>query len=149
MKATKMTAEQLKNDNAREYNPSIWVKNIDSYSKYSDVNFFKVCKGNGYDYDRFFVSYTLPEGLRLFATFGYSASITNGGFQEVFINSFDIEAMKVYENNEVHITPFRYKTKDDNGNLVDSWLNTSKEARDWMTDRSNRFGSIFTKEGIN
>ena len=150
MKAVKLTAEQLRNDNGREYNPQIWEKNINNYtSKYSDVHFFKVCRGNGYDYDRYFVVYTLPSGLRLFNSFGYSASITNGGFQGVFINTFDIETMKVYDNDEVHITPFRYKTKDDNGNLVDSWLNNSQEAREWMTDMSKRFGSIFTKQGIN
>lgn len=150
MKATKLTAEQLRIDNGREYNPRVWEENIERYtSKYSDVQFFKVDKGNGYDYDRYFVSYTLPEGLRFFNTFGYSASLTSGGYQEVLINSFDVDAMKYYDNDEVHITPFRYKTKDDNGNLVDAWLNNSKEARQFMIDKSKRFGSIFTKQGIN
>jgi len=149
MKATKLTADQLKNDNGRDYNPSIWEQNIERYiSKYSDVQFFKVDKGNGYDYDRYYVVYTLPSGLRFFNVFSYSASITNGGFQEIFISSFDVDAMKPYDNDEVHITPFRYKSKDENGNLVDAWLNNSDEARQFMTDKSKRFGSIFTKQGI-
>jgi hypothetical protein len=149
MKATKLTAEQLRVDDGREYNPQIWENNIDSYiSKYTDVEFFKVDKGNGYDYSRYFVVYTLPEGLRLLNTFGYSASITNGGFQEALISSFDVDAMKWRENNEVEIVGFKYKSKDENGNIVDAWLNTSKEAREWMTDRSKRFGSIFTKQGL-
>jgi hypothetical protein len=150
MKATRLTAEQLKNDDGREYNPQVWEDNIQRYiSKYSDVEFFKAKKGDGYDYDRYFVVYTLPEGLRLLNTFGYSASLTNGGFQEALINSFDVDAMKPYDNNEVNIVGFKYKTKDDNGNIVDAWLNNSKNAREFMIDKSKRFGSIFTKQGIN
>ena len=62
--------------------------------------------------------------------------------------TFDVEAMKPYDNDEVHLVPFRYKAKDDNGNLVDAWLNNSNEAREFMTERSKRFGCIYTKEGI-
>lgn len=148
MKATQLTAEQLRNDEGREYNPRVWEERIESYSKYSDVEFFKVNKGNGYEYNRYFVKYTLPDGLRLLNTFGYSSSLTNGGFQEALINRFDIDAMKPYDNNEVSIVGFRYKTKDDNGNLIDAWLNNSKEAREFMTEQSKRFGSVFTKEGL-
>jgi len=149
MKATRLTAEQLRVDNGRDYNPQIWEERIESYSKYSDVEFFKVNKGNGYDYDRYYVVYTLPEGLRLLNTFGYSSAITNGGFQEALISSFDVDAMKPYDNNQVDIVGFRYKSKDDNGELVDAWLNNSKEAREWMTERSKRYGSVFTKQGLN
>jgi hypothetical protein len=47
---------------------------------YKDVVFYHVPKGDGYDYDRYYVEYTLPEGLRLFSDFGYSGRLTSGGF---------------------------------------------------------------------
>lgn len=149
MKAVKLTIEQIKNDDKREYNSQVWLRNIDSYSKYADVQFFKVGKGNGYDYDRFFVSYTLPEGLKLFSDFGYSASLTNGGFQQLIINDFDIENMKLYDNNEVELIGLPINTQSANGGEIKQvWLNNSKEARKLMTERSKEFGTIWTKEGI-
>lgn len=149
MKATKMTAEQMKKDEGREYNPQVWERNVERYvSKYGDVQFYKVNKGNGYEYCRYFVVYTLPEGLRLLNTFSYSSSITNGGFQEAMITNFDIDTMKPYPNNEVDIRGFKFKHKNESGELVDAWLNNSKEARRWMTERSKKFGCIFTKEGL-
>jgi hypothetical protein len=150
MKATKITAEQLKNDEAREYNPQVWERKVDSYSKYNDVQFYKVEKGNGYDYCRYFVVYTLPEGLRLLNTFSYSSSITNGGFQEAIITeaSYEIVDGKLittdFPEGEVEIKGRKFKDEDGK----ECWINTSEEARRWMTERSNKFGSIFTKEGI-
>lgn len=148
MKATKLTAEQLRVDDGREYNPTIWEQKIDSYSKYSDVQFYKVNRGDGYEYDRYFVSYTLPEGLRLLNTFGYSSSITNGGFQEAVITDFDIENMKPFENDQVAIFGHKVRVDDGNGNIVESWINTTPAAREWMTQRSKQFGCIYTKLGL-
>ena len=150
MKATKITAEQLKNDEAREYNPQVWESKVDSYSKYNDVQFYKVEKGNGYDYCRYFVVYTLSEGLRLLNTFSYSSSITNGGFQEAIITeaSYEIVDGKLitteFPKGEVEIKGRKFK--DEYGK--ECWLNTSEEARRWMIERTNKFGSIFTKQGI-
>ena len=149
MKAIKLTPEQIKKDEGREYNPQVWERNVESYIlKYKDVQFYKVNKGNGYEYCRYFVVYTLPEGLRLLNTFSYSSSITNGGFQEALITDFDIDTMKPYPNNEVDIRGFRYKTKNESGELVDAWLNNSTEARNFMIEQCKKIGSIFTKEGL-
>lgn len=155
MKAIKLTPEQIKKDDGREYNPQVWERNVEHYvSRYKDVQFFKVEKGNGYSYNRYFVVYTLPEGLRLLNTFSYSPSITRGGFQEAMITSFDCKevdgewVVTPLADNEVSIEASKYKTKNESGELVDAWLNNSKEARRWMTERSKKFGCIFTKEGL-
>lgn len=156
MKAIKLTPEQIKKDDGREYNPQVWEENVEKYmERYSDVQFYKVPKGNGYEYNRYFVVYTLPEGLRLLGKFGYSSSITNGGFQEAMITSFDYKEVDgkwevtPFADNEVNIEGFKFRSEDEKGNVVnDAWINTSKEAREWMTKRSKRFGSIFTKEGL-
>lgn len=81
MTAKKLTIDEIRNDEKRNYNSSFWDKSIDEMiNSFADVVFYLVKKGNGYDYDRHFVEYTLPEGLRLFSSFGYGGSISNGGF---------------------------------------------------------------------
>ena len=133
MKAIRMSAEQVKSDNMREYNPSIWEDRVNDMMKYKDVEFYKVAAGNGYDYDRMFVVYTLPEGLRLMNTFGYSGSISSGGFREVRIKDFDID--------KVEITIDGILTSDGSRHSI----NTTPEARAWMIYKSERFGWVFTK----
>lgn len=150
MKATKLTAEQLRVDDGREYNPTLWEKEVDRYvTKYSDVEFYKVNRdGDCYAYDRYFVVYTLPEGLRLLNTFDYSASITNGGFQEALITDFDIENMKPFDNDQVAIFGHKVRVDDGNGNIREAWIDTTPVAREWMTQRSKQFGCIYTKLGL-
>jgi hypothetical protein len=81
MKATIITTEDLRNCDGRDYNPQVWETNINRMTQnYKDVVFYHVPKGDGYDYDRYYVEYTLPEGLRLFSDFGYGGSLTSGGF---------------------------------------------------------------------
>jgi len=150
MKATKITAEQLRNDDGREYNPQIWEQRVHSYSNYNDVQFYKVEKGNGYEYCRYFVVYTLPEGLRILNSFGYSSSLTSGGFQEAIITDASYEMVDgkliitEFAEGEVEITGRKFRGNDGG----EYWINTSKEAREWMIERTNKFGSIFTKEGV-
>lgn len=146
MKATILNTAQMRADSGKEYNESVWNRNIDRMLKFKDVTFFKVEKGNGYDYDRYFVCYTLPEGLKLLKKFSYSSSITNGGFQMALINTYSITwdeagtpTVIKFKENEVEIT---------GQNFNGEWLNNSKEAREFMIDKSKRFGTIYTKEGI-
>jgi hypothetical protein len=152
LRAIRMTAEQVKQDNAREYNPSTWEANVDRYSKYKDVQFYKVEKGNGYDYSRFFVVYTLDEGVRLMNTFSYSSSITNGGFYRALIS--DCEVYKddnnelevvVLTDDNVLISTEKLFCKDADGKMQETALNTSIEARYYMTEQSKKYGSVWTK----
>lgn len=149
-KAIKMTAEQVKADSAREYNQKVWERNVDSYAKYENVEFFKVCKNKIFDYDRFFVVYTLPEGLRLLGNFGYSSMLHNGGFYQAFISSMDIDidengdilSCKMLEDNNVYIKIHKIRFSDGQEGVID----TTRTARNFMTEHSKKYGQIWTKE---
>jgi hypothetical protein len=165
MKATIITTEDLRNCDGRDYNPQVWETNIKRMTQnYKDVVFYHVPKGDGYDYDRYYVEYTLPEGLRLFSDFGYGGSLTSGGFYRLdkfevtadgrthtdlmeLVNSGSIdEAKAMLEELEVTTT---YNIKlgkfydEATGTMVG--IGTSKEARAWMTERSVKYGLTFTK----
>jgi hypothetical protein len=144
--AVKMSADQMRVDSGREYNPATWSEMIDRYMKYKDVEFYKVEKNDIWQYDRYFVVYTLPEGLRLMNNFSYSSSLTDGGFVSVCIADFDYnpetnEVKPLPENTVIMFTHGFYS--EGTGKSVE--LNNSKEARRWMTERSQKHGIIYTK----
>jgi hypothetical protein len=150
VKAIKMTAEQVKADSKREYNPQAWERNVDSYSKYKDVEFYKVSKDSRHSYDRFYVVYTLPEGLRLLGDFGYSSMLHNGGFYQAFISVMDMDidengdivSCKMLEPNNVYIKIRKIRFSDGQEGVID----TTKTARNFMTEHSQKYGQIWTKE---
>lgn len=162
MKAQVMTVEQMRECNKKDYNPQIWAQNIDSMLKYKDVVFYLVAKDEVYEYDRYFVEYTLPEGLRLFGSFGYSSSITNGGFfrlDKVNITSDGrdfLDAVKLGEENKAVEFKQLIEELENSGFFRISYgkfshedkmvvINTTKEARAWMTQRSIKYGLTFSK----
>jgi hypothetical protein len=144
--ASRMTAHEVKNDSQREYNPSEWERAVDRFSKYSDVEFYKVDKGNGYDYDRFFVVYTLEEGLRLLGSLSYGGSLTNGGFYSAFVRTFNDE-FEMYLEGKIQLQSTMLNFQID-GEVKPSMVGTSKEARAFMIERSKKFGMIWTKESL-
>lgn len=163
MKATILTTEQIRACEGRNYNPQIWDQNIDSMLKYSDVVFYHVPKGDGYEYNRYYVEYTLPEGLRLFKSFGYSGSITSGGFYRLDKKPITddgrtfndlvalaesgrteempelIKKLGACTQFELSMGKFHMEGTD---KLVS--IGTSPEARLWMIQRS-KLGLTFTK----
>lgn len=144
MRAIRLTAEQMKKDDGREYNPAIWEENVNDYMAYKDVQFFKVAKGDGYEYDRHFVVYTLPEGLRLMRRFSYSDGISSGGFAEAWIMEFRLTSdmqIEYFPEGEVEIEI--RQVLGANGEM--GRFNNSPEARAYMTERSERFGQVWTK----
>lgn len=166
MKATILTTEQIRLCEGRNYNPSVWDKNIDRMlQSYSDVVFYHVPKGNGYYYDRYFVEYTLPEGLRLFKAFGYSGSLTNGGFYSLekeavttdgktyadlinLVNEGRTEeamqlAQQLTTTNQFNISLGKFPFEV-NGEVKMTAIGTSSEARQWMIERS-KLGLTFSK----
>lgn len=145
--ATILTAEQIKNDSGRNYNPTIWEQNVERYSKYNDVQFIKVEKGNGYEYERYYVAYTLADGLRLLNTFGYSSCLSNGGFAMAHLHNFTIDSnnnVQMLPENQVFIFTSEFQTSDGKK----CRLNNSPEARQKMIADSVKYGQIFTKESI-
>lgn len=165
MKAQILTVEQIRNSQGREYNPSIWDESISRYLKYKDVIFYVSPKSeDGFDYDRYFVEYTLDEGLRLFGSFGYSASLTSGGFYRLdkeFVSEdgktiLDVvelakedkkdEAMALMDaiNNSIFVNISYgkfYNGKTDSMVVIGN----CKESRDWMIERCVKYGLTFTK----
>lgn len=165
MKATIISTEDLRNCEGRNYNPQVWNSNIDRMLKgYKDVVFYLVPKGDGYDYDRYFVEYTLPEGLRLFSDFSYSSSMTNGGFYRLDKNEVtadglthgdllkvveggDLESAKhlLTELNATNTYNIKYGQFYDEATKTMVCIGTSKQARAWMTERSVKYGLTFSK----
>jgi hypothetical protein len=165
MKALILTTEHIRSCDGRTYNPSIWDRNIDRMlNDYKDVVFYKVNKDNVYGYDRYFVEYTLPDGLRLFGRFEYSSSITSGGFYrldkkpvtedgETFYDLFlllqdnDIEGYKELQDrlDKSNLLEITYGMFHDLETGEEHMIGTTKEARAWMTQRSLEFGLTFTK----
>lgn len=143
--AVRMNAEQVKADPQREYNPTSWENIVDRYNKYSNVEFYKILKGNGYEYDRFIVVYTLDEGLRLLGKLSYSSSLTNGGFYYAYIRIFD-ENYEYYPENTVEIITKKINSKDENGLIIESAINNSEIARRYMVEQSKSYNQIWTKE---
>ena len=165
MKATIITTEDLRNCDGRDYNPQVWESNINRMTQnYKDVVFYHVPKGDGYDYDRYYVEYTLPDGLRLFSDFGYGSSLTSGGFYRLDKNEVTADGLthsdllKVIESGDLEsaqqlLTELNatgtYNIKlgkfydEATGTMVG--IGTSVQARAWMTERSLKYGLTFTK----
>jgi hypothetical protein len=160
-----LTTAQIRSCEGRDYNPQVWETNIERMlNNYTDVVFYHVPKGDGYDYDRYFVEYTLPEGLRLFGSFSYGGSMTSGGFYRLDKSQVTKDG-KTY--GDIHKLVTNGKTDDARvllDELMDSsmydisygkfhdqasgemvMIGTNKEARAWMIQRSVTSGLTFTK----
>lgn len=139
-----MTADEVKADEMRLYNEREWIKVVDRYLKYKDVQFFKVDRDQVIGYDRFFVVYTLPEGLRLLTALSYSSMLSSSGFAMANITDFIlIEDEGGYAVQKFPEGVYQIETQLFNGGLR---VNTSPEARAWMIERSVKYGIIYTKE---
>jgi hypothetical protein len=165
MKATIITTDEIRNCDGRDYNPQVWETNINRMvTNYKDVVFYYVPKGDGYDYDRYYVEYTLPEGLRLFSDFGYSGSLTSGGFYRLdksevtadgrthrdlmeILKSGTMDEAKALLGELESTGTYNIKLgkfyDEATGTMVG--IGTSREARAWMTERSIKYGLTFTK----
>jgi hypothetical protein len=160
-----LTTDEIRSCEGREYNPQSWETAIDRMvNNYKDVIFYHVPKGDGYDYDRYFVEYTLPEGLRLFGDFGYGGGITSGGFYRLdksqrtadgrnykdlhqLLLDENLEGAKALmdeiDNSKIFKISYGKFHNPTTGEMV--MVGTSKEARAWMTQRSIKYEMTFTK----
>lgn len=162
IKVTRVNENFVRNHDTKNYNESAWNKQVDRILNYEDVEFYIADKDEVYDYDRFFVEYTLPEGLRLWRDFGYGGGITNGGFYRLdkeaitddgktfadvmdYITKDDVEAahklQEQLEDADTFNVRYGYFMMDGEKAL----FGTSKEARKEMAHRSKEFDMVFTK----
>jgi len=163
MKAYKVSVDAMRLDERSAYNSQTWNTNIDRMLKYNDVIFYKVDKGNGYEYDRHFCEYTLNDGLRLFASFDYSSSMTNGGFYRLDIEGITkdgktmkdlynlvsegkTEGLKELAEEIASATLFNISFNPMYNEAGDKVvIATTPTARQWMIERSKNFNMTFTK----
>jgi hypothetical protein len=163
LKAKILTLDEIRNCEGKDYNPYEWSKNIDRMLQYKDVVFYLVEKDNVYSYNRYYVEYTLNEGLRLLKPFAYSCSLTNGGFYRLDKVKVTKEGKtyadfcQLLENNKIDEAKKLYAEIDDSnlvllsiGKFYDETtkkmvvLNNSNETRKFMVERSKK-GLTFTK----
>jgi hypothetical protein len=160
-----ISESDVRNSDDKNYNEAVWNERITSLAKYDDVLWFVAEAGGGYDYDRYFVEYTLPEGLRLFSDFGYSSSLSSRGFSmltrdpmledgRTFFDVIrlgemnEIEAGRELMNALEHATLFSVGTRRFRGSDGDECCyNNTPAARREMIEKS-RGGLVFTKEGL-
>lgn len=165
MKTQILTVDEIRNSQGRDYNPQIWDEKINRYLKFDDVVFYVSPKGeDGYEYDRYFVEYTLDDGLRLFKSFGYSESLTNGGFyrlDKVNVTSDGktiLDVVELSKENKIeeaealideldnsiffNITYGKFYNEATNSMVV---IGNNEDARKWMINRCINHKLTFTK----
>jgi len=142
-----LTESEVRNETIRSYNPQEWDKTINRYMELGDVKFYKIGRGNGYEYDRYYVTYQLPEGLRFMQPLSYSSSLTSAGFRNLFVSDIYVDSdgsIKRYPDGQVELEVRGLFDADGN----ECSLNHSKEARAWMTERSVKYGAIYTNKSL-
>ncbi len=109
IKVTEVSAQDmLNNESEAAYNQTEWKNGVTKMAQLKNIKFYEGEKNEHYKYARFFVSYTLPEGLNIFTSWNpFSSMLTNNGFTrviivdgEIFTNGFGPNKDKVVINNK-------------------------------------------------
>jgi hypothetical protein len=168
MKAIKLTTEQIRANDVRNYNATEWDRIIDRFEQYKDVKYFMAPKDNIYSYDRFFAEYTLPTGLRLFGSVSYSSSMTNGGFYRLDKQRVTADGKSLHDATTMfmegdeegakllfaeltddqaseQLYDIKYGKFTDEATGEQVMVGTTPQARQWMTERCVKYGMTFTK----
>ena len=171
MKTIKLTSEQVRNNHIRNYNPTEWDKVIDRIENFQDVEYFMAPKDQVFQYDRFYAEYTLPTGLRLFRSIGYDAMITDGGYYRLDKHrvtsdgkslidamnmmkegkeqeSRDLIALLTDEEASEQWYDISYGKFTDEESGKEVLIGTNDKAREWMIERSVKYGLTFTKGNL-
>ena len=127
MKLKKCTPEQVKKSKIGDYNPAIWKSNVDRYLAYENPEFYSYSDGSD---KRFFVVYTIKEGIRFIQQISFGGCLSNAGFKMV----------KIRENGDVEVIPFMFE-----GGRIASAKNTPAN-RKQFAKMTKEFGTIFTNE---
>lgn len=121
-----LTIDQIRKE-GRGYNPAEWDKIINRFSSYNNVKFYVARAQRGYSYDRFYATYTIPEGINIMNEVSYSSCIHNGGFCLVYIIAGIL---------------YTKLLSDTNGNL--GYCENTKENRKVMAKNSQVHGVIYS-----
>ena len=129
MKLTAITVDQMLNNEAKEYNVTEWTKKVNRFATFPNCQFYIVPKDEVFSYDRFYVTYKIPEGINLLASFGYSSSLTNNSVCIVFIR----------EDGSV-------ETSEVNAGGKWGRVANHKEGRKFMAHQSKNYDTVWTNE---
>jgi hypothetical protein len=131
MNLVKVTIEEVLNSSKKDYNVAEWTKKVNRYAALEKTQFYFVAGGNGYDYDRYFVSYQIPNEFMVLSSFGYGSMLSNNSFCKVAIDSMG------------HLTTKTFTDKEGNTGFR---ISNNPQGRKYMTSMSRNFGTIFTNE---
>lgn len=83
----KLTADQVRNHRASEYNRYEWIKMLDRALKFDpEAEFYEQPADEHFSYDRLYMTYTMPgEGFKVLNDFSYSGGLTNRAWSAVLI----------------------------------------------------------------
>ena len=153
-----ITADEVRNSDARNYNPSEWDKKIDRFLAYSGTVFYIDQSHEGAK--AFYVEYTV-DGIRFFTEFDYTSTLTSGGFYPLVKSPIaddgrtfhDAVALARSGQDEESFslikllddaTKFKlstYMLRNEDGELV----SIPPQARELMRQRSSELDDVFTK----
>jgi hypothetical protein len=78
MKIKQITIDEALHSSRKEYNPSIWTKEVNAYQRYENPVYYQDIES-----DRVYVEYTINEGIRLFKEVCYSHCLSSASFKRV------------------------------------------------------------------
>lgn len=127
MKVQPITEQDIRGAKCRGYNPTEWDRTIDRFLGYKDCKFYKEIDGP-YEYERFFATYQVPEGMILFNAVSYTSVITNNGFCRI----------EILDDGTIQ----KHLFKRDDG--LEGYAVNEAPTRRSLAAKSQRFGTIFT-----
>lgn len=127
IKVTEVSIETMLNDKENSaYNPSVWAQRVKDFAKYKNVKFYIRPKDEIFSYDKFFVSYTIEEGLNFLSEWSaFHSSITNNGFKRACIIDGEIVTSGFGKDGE-------------------ECIKNSREGRKWLVDNICKYGVMVT-----
>lgn len=167
MRIKQITIDEALNSSRKEYNPSIWAKEVNFYQRYENPVYYQ-----DLDSDRVYAEYTINEGIRFFKEVCYSSCLSGASFKRVDmravnpqgINESDymLDLVDRIKNNEVTKEEAQ-KLFMDLDRAVDHYIVTfggfyvegekgsfgmpnNLDGRRQMAEKSKKYGLVFSNE---
>lgn len=131
MIARKLTTDEIRNSEGRNYNPQVWDANIDRMvSKYNDVQFYMAPNGGFYRLD---IEGITNDGKTMRDLYNL---VSEGNTEGIKALAEEIAGATIFD---ISFNPMH----NENGDKV--VIATTPTAREWMIERCTNHGMTFTK----
>ena len=167
MKIKQITINEALQSSRKEYNPSAWTREVNSYQRYGNPVYYQDTES-----DKVYVEYTINEGIRFFKEMCYSPCLSGASFKRVdkmAVNSqgisepnYMLDLVDRINANEITKEEAQQLFKDLD-KTIDAYVVTfggfyvegqkgsfgipnDKEGRKIMAQKSSDHGVIFTNE---